>query len=73
MGLVVENGTYTLKTDMFPSYSCVLLPWPVKNPVGILKCDNGKYSTIEYADKNTLIFDDMKFTKEILDDAEACI
>lgn len=37
--------------------SCRIAHWPIKNPVAILKCDDGSEPTMELPDDETMLLD----------------
>lgn len=57
--LIVEDGVYSYLSDHAGNRKCEMLFWPAKNPVGLLRCDNQKLSTLEMISDTEIIFDDV--------------
>jgi hypothetical protein len=57
--LILEDGVYSFLSDYAGNLKCEVLFWPIKNPVGLLRCDNQKYSTLEMISDTEIIFDDV--------------
>jgi hypothetical protein len=60
-GMVVEakEGVYTAhigNADGVKTFSCEVWFWPIKNPVGLLKCDNGEHNSLEMLENNRINF-----------------
>jgi hypothetical protein len=56
--LHIENGVYTHVSDNFENYQCKVWFWPIKNPVGLLECDNQSYIAFEQINESELRFGD---------------
>jgi hypothetical protein len=59
--MVVEakEGIYTAHIDSadgVETFSCKVWFWPIKNPVGLLQCDNGKHNSLELIGNNRIVF-----------------
>jgi hypothetical protein len=61
IGLTIQDGNFQVFPSNADPFTCKVLFWPAKNPVALLKCDNGKYSEYEPIDESELIFDKYSF------------
>jgi hypothetical protein len=57
--LTLDEGVYSYLSDHSGNLQCEVLFWPIKNPVGLLRCDNQKFSTLEMVSDTEIIFDDV--------------
>jgi hypothetical protein len=62
--LHIENGVYTHTSDHFEDYQCKVWFWPIKNPVGLLECDNQSYIAFEKINENEIRFGDYHLIRD---------
>lgn len=51
-----ERGFTFVKTDGSYRAVCVVAHWPIKNPVAVMKCDDGSEPEMELVDENHMKF-----------------
>lgn len=56
--LTIENGVFSHILDAPEDVKCKVAFWPIKNPVALLQCDNGKTATYETVSAEKIIFND---------------
>lgn len=69
--LTVENSVFSHISDSPDNMSCEVAFWPIKNPVALLQCDNGKTATYETVGTDKIIFNGAPmYLREL--DIDAC-